>query len=155
MLTTRHSQRYRQTSWKTFLLISIAVSVIFGGMQNEGSYCGKVAAKIGNGMRSVDVYRTAIQRAADDTMWIPARVPRGRADEMKERWERNGEGWLAIPLNSGYEPYTDFRLFQGSSTYDTRQMGRLIDELISEAENLGIDALTPGEKARMMSEWEK
>lgn len=54
---------------------------------------------------------------------------------------------------SGYEPYTDFRLFQGSSTYDTRQMGRLIDELISEAESLGIDALTPGEKARMMSEW--
>lgn len=116
--------------------------------------CGKVAAKIGNGMRSVDVYRTAIQRAADDTMWIPARVPRGRAGELKERWEHNGEGWLAIPLNSGYEPYTEFRLFQGSSTYDTRQMGRLIDELISEAENLGIDALTPGEKARMMSEWE-
>ena len=72
---------------------------------------------------------------------------------MKERWERNGEGWLAIALNSGYEPYTEFRLFQGSSTYDTRQMGRLIDELISEAEHLGIDALTPSEKARMMSEW--
>lgn len=117
--------------------------------------CGKIASKIGGGMRDVDVYRTAIHNAADDTMWIPARVPRARAEELRERWEKNGDGWLAIPISNGYAPYVDFRLYQGSSVYDGRQMGRLIDELIAEAENLGIDSITPDEKARMMSEWEK
>lgn len=115
--------------------------------------CGKIAARIGGGMRDVDVYRVAIHNAADDTMWIPARVPRARADEMKARWEKNGDGWLAVPVDNGYAPYAEFRLYQGSSVYDTRQMGRLLDELIAEAENLGIDSLTPEEKARMMDEW--
>lgn len=117
--------------------------------------CGKIAAVIGGGMRAVDVYRQAIHNAADETMWIPARVPRARAEELKTRWEKNGDGWLAIPISSGYTPFTDFKLYQGSSVYDGRQMGRLIDELIAEAENLGVDTITPDEKARMMTEWEK
>ncbi len=115
--------------------------------------CGKIAARIGGGMRDVDVYRTAIRNAADDTMWMPARVPRARASEMKAMWEANGDGWIAVPLNGGYEPYTEFRLYKGSSVYDTRQMNRLLDELIGEAENLGIDSLTPQERERMMSAW--
>ena len=115
--------------------------------------CGKIAARIGSGMRDIDVYRQAIHNAADDTMWMPARVPRVRAGEMKAMWEGNGEGWLAVPINTGYEPYAEFRLYKGSSVYDVRQMQRLLDELISEAESLGIDSLTPEERERMMSAW--
>lgn len=116
--------------------------------------CGAIARKIGDGMRDVDVYRTAIRNAADDTMWIPAKVPRSRAEELVASWEANGDGWLAVPLGNGYSPLVEFRLYKGSSVYDTRQMGRLIDELIEEAENLGIDTLTPDEKARLMTEWD-
>ncbi len=115
--------------------------------------CGAIAKKIGGGMRDIDVYRTAIHNAADDTMWVPARVPRARAREMKAMWESNGEGWLAVPLNGGYEPFTEFKLYKGSSVYDARQMCRLLDELVSEAEGLGIDTQTPEERERMMSAW--
>lgn len=116
--------------------------------------CGAIARKIGDGMRDVDVYRTAIRNAADDTMWIPARVPRARAKELQDTWEANGLGWLAIPLGNHYSPFSEFKLVKGSSVYDSRQMGRLIDELIEEAKNLGIETLTPDEKARLMMEWD-
>lgn len=115
--------------------------------------CGEIARKIGSGMRDTDVYKTAVRNAADDTMWTPARVPRAKAREMMRLWASNGEGWQAVPISNGYEPYVDFRLFQGSSVYDSRQMSRLIDELITEAENLGIDTLTPDERERMLHEW--
>lgn len=116
--------------------------------------CGAIARQIGEGMRDVDVYRTAIQNAADDTMWIPAKVPRARARELQDSWEANGLGWLAIRLDNGYSPVSEFKLIKGSSVYDARQMGRLIDELIEEAKNLGIETLTPDEKARLMMEWD-
>lgn len=116
--------------------------------------CSKIAGKIGAGMRSIDVYRTAIHNAADDTMYIPARVPRSRAKALQESWEKNGMGWIAEPLNNTYSPFSEFSLYMGSSVYDTRQMGRLLDELIEEAENLGVETITPDEKARLMTEWE-
>lgn len=100
--------------------------------------CGAIARKIGDGMRDIDVYREAIRNAADDTMWIPARVPRARAKELAESWEANGIGWLAVPISNAYAPFVEFRLYKGSSVYDSRQMGRLIDELREEEKNLGM-----------------
>lgn len=115
--------------------------------------CGEIARKIGAGMRDVDVYRTAVNNAADDTMWIPCRVPRVRAKELELSWSANGIGWIAIPISNGYTPYAEYKLIKGSSVYDSHQMARLIDELIQEAEQLGIDTLTPTERIRLLAEW--
>lgn len=45
------------------------------------------------------------------------------------------------------------QLYWGSSTFDTSQMARLIDGIISEAQELGIDTKTPDEIAKMKMEW--
>ena len=42
----------------------------------------------------------------------------------------------------------------GSSQYDTAQMSRLIDGIVSEAQDLGIETATPEELARMKGEWD-
>ena len=36
---------------------------------------------------------------------------------------------------------------------DSREMSRLIEGAVQEAQNLGIETLTPGELARMNLEW--
>lgn len=41
----------------------------------------------------------------------------------------------------------------GSSTYDTKQMARLIDGVILEAKELDIETLTPDQLERMKDEW--
>jgi hypothetical protein len=43
----------------------------------------------------------------------------------------------------------------GSSTYDTQEMSRLIDGVVSEAKELGIETMTPGEVALMKEGWRK
>lgn len=41
----------------------------------------------------------------------------------------------------------------GSSQYDSKQMGILIDGIISEAKELGIETMTPSEIAELKSRW--
>lgn len=53
--------------------------------------------------------------------------------------------------NSKGTVFTVYYLMRGSHTYNTKEMSRLIDGIISEAKELGIDTLTPEEKARMMA----
>jgi hypothetical protein len=47
------------------------------------------------------------------------------------------------------------QLYYGSSTFDTKQMSRLIDGIVSEAKELDIETETPAEIARLKEEWRK
>lgn len=49
--------------------------------------------------------------------------------------------------------YAEYMCFMGSSEYDTKQMARFIDGLISDAKALGIETLPPDEIDRMKSAW--
>ena len=54
----------------------------------------------------------------------------------------------------GGKGYTYYRLFKGSSEYDTHEMAVLIDGIVSEAEALGIDTLPPDEIQRLTERWQ-
>lgn len=44
-------------------------------------------------------------------------------------------------------------ILRGSSTYDTKEMSILIDGIVSEAKELGIETATPMELSRLKEEW--
>lgn len=119
---------------------------------SANAYCWVLCTKIAEKIRFIspeDVYRKAVK---DVGRWIPVSVPTERAFEFEKNWGANGLGWFAIPIGpNGLK--TEYRCFIGSSVYDSEQMARLIDWLIQEAENLGIETLTPQEKARILEEW--
>lgn len=49
--------------------------------------------------------------------------------------------------------YRVYIVMRGSHTYDTKEMSRLIDGVVSEAKNLGIETLSPDELERMKQAW--
>ena len=51
--------------------------------------------------------------------------------------------------------FTHYRVYAGSSEYDSREMAILIDGIISEAKDLGIETLPPDEVERMKERWGK
>lgn len=53
----------------------------------------------------------------------------------------------------GEKNFTHYRIYKGSSEYDTLEMSILIDGIVQEAENLGIQTLTPAELERLKSLW--
>lgn len=51
--------------------------------------------------------------------------------------------------------FTHYRVYKGSSEFDTREMSILIDGIVSEAKELGIRTETPEEIERMKSLWKE
>lgn len=49
--------------------------------------------------------------------------------------------------------FTHYKVYKGSSEFDTNEMSRLIDGIIDEAKELGIDTRTPEQIAEMTSLW--
>ena len=49
--------------------------------------------------------------------------------------------------------FTHYRIYKGSSEYDTREMAVLIDGIISEAKDLEIETLPPNEVERLKVMW--
>ena len=63
-----------------------------------------------------------------------------------KQWESQGLGWQTevLPLGDGA---SDIIVYYGSSTFDTEQMSQLIDNVIFEAQQFGIDTDTPDRQA--------
>jgi hypothetical protein len=53
----------------------------------------------------------------------------------------------------GNMEFTHYKVYKGSSEYDTREMSVLIDGIVSECKDQDIETLTPVEIERMKSEW--
>ena len=47
-----------------------------------------------------------------------------------------------------------YKVYRGSSEYDTREMSILIDGLIDEAKTLGIDVISERERTLLLQEWD-
>lgn len=51
--------------------------------------------------------------------------------------------------------FKHYRVYKGSHEYDTKEMSILIDGIVSEAKNLGIQTETPEQLARIKSLWKE
>lgn len=65
---------------------------------------------------------------------------------FNHNWEKNGLGWFTeIIGKSKLKGYTNLIAYYGSSTYDTQEMARLLDAVINECKDLGIQTMTLSE----------
>jgi hypothetical protein len=113
--------------------------------------CDKIASVKGLLVKKGDVYRQAIRDYGVTTV-IP--VETERLGIILNTWDSQGYGNDHDVIGrSKYDGYTNVRLYVGSSNYDSREMSRLIDGLIAEANDLGIETMTPSQIAELKSLW--
>lgn len=69
-------------------------------------------------------------------------------------WSMIGTGWPteAVDFDSDGDRKT-IRAYYGSSTYNTKQMSRLIDAIVADCKEQGIETLTPRELDAMKERW--
>ena len=112
--------------------------------------CGKLAAK--TRQNKSDIYRSLIKEIGNNFEIVPIR--NDAVDTWCKNWEQNGEGWqYEILGNSKLEGYTNVCCYYGSSTYDTEQMSNLIDNIVFECKEQGIETMTPDELERLKAAW--
>ena len=104
------------------------------------------------GVPKTEVYRQAIREIGGVSDIVA--VPDNAVDKFREGWSKQGIGWQTEVFDS--KPgYRRIVVYYGSSTYDTKQMAALIDNLVQDAQALGIETLPPAEIARLNSQWEE
>lgn len=75
-------------------------------------------------------------------------------DTAIHSWQLHGTGWVGEKVDNGrYEGFVIIRLYYGSSSYNTKQMSRLINNIVADCKELGIETMTPKELERLTSLW--
>ena len=119
--------------------------------KDANSYMWVLADRIAEaiGITKEEVYRKHVRDVGVfDDVWIKTEA----VETFCRNWEYSGVGWIAEPM---YERkgWTAVRTYYGSSTYNTKEMSRLIDSIVEEAKEWGLEVLTPDELERMKAAW--
>lgn len=93
-----------------------------------------------------------------DAVYLHVLRQYGQSEVVSVRSDINVEGYF-----KHYEPFgrstlngkefTHYRVYKGSSEYDSKEMAVLIDGIVSEAEELEIETLPPQELMRLKELW--
>lgn len=110
----------------------------------------KLAAK--TGYPKLDIYRDAVRNVGGNTEHVC--VQDKAVEKLREGWEHNGLGWITDTMPSKIQGCTVVILYYGSSTFDTAQMSRMIDNLVQDCKALGIETMQPDRLNALLEAWD-
>lgn len=111
---------------------------------------GKLAAKLNESVN--EIYRNIILEIGDNFEVLA--MPSEAVDDFCAHWESNGIGWMVVRIGEhALRGYDEVAAYYGSSVYDTKQMSDLIDLVVQECREQGIETLPPNKLAAMKEEW--
>jgi hypothetical protein len=122
---------------------------------DANAYCWVLLDKLAEVLREPkeQIYRSYIREIGGNCEVVC--VLNSAVDRLRKGWERNGLGWLTETEKSKIDGCTNVILYYGSSTYDTKQMSRLIDMIIQDCRGCGVETLPPERLAGMLEDWSK
>ena len=104
-----------------------------------------------------EIYRGYIPDVGGNYRIVPV-MPEEIPDWDKE-WCLNHIGRMTEDMGpcraSDLKGYHNLKLYRGSSEYDTAQFSRLLDLVLQDCRQLGIETLSEREKSLLLEEWEK
>lgn len=114
---------------------------------NANAYAWKLITDIAEVIRAPkdDVYLKMLKRyGQSELISVLSNI---RIGDYVKYYEQAGESTLNGKL------FKHYRVYKGSSEFDTREMAVLIDGIVADAKELGIRTETPEEIERMKSLW--
>lgn len=111
---------------------------------------GKLAEKLD--VTKEEIYWEYIKHSG---VYRTVEVNEEAADTIIKIWKSHGLGWIAEMLDeSKNKGYKLLNLYYGSSSYNSKQMSRLIDNVIKDCKDQGIETLPPEQIEEMKRAWE-
>lgn len=120
---------------------------------NSNSYAWKLISELAEnqGLSKEEVYRKYIKEIG---VCRQVEIDEKAADTLIHSWGLHGIGWLSEKLDYGeHDGFVLINLYYGSSTYNKKQMSRLIDSIVQDCKAVGIETKTPDQLAEMLSLW--
>lgn len=114
---------------------------------NANAYCWKLITEIANVNRTnkEEVYVEMLRRyGQSDVVSVLSNI------DVSSYFKYYSEAGIS---NLKGKDFTHYRVYKGSSEYDTREMSILIDGVVSECKELGIETMTPSELKSLKESW--
>ncbi len=112
--------------------------------------CDKMAEA--TNVSKTDIYLSYVKNIGGNNETVC--VVEKAVDKLKQGWEHNGLGWAVDVIDSKIKGCKNVILYYGSSTYDTKQMSRLINFAVQDCKALGIETMTPQELSLLLEGWQ-
>ena len=124
--------------------------------KSANDFCWALCTDIGKALTpplpKEEVYRKAIRDVGE---YEPLPIREDAVETFQRRWASHGTGWFAeVVDNSKLKGYKLVFAYYGSSTYDTAAMSRLIDYLVQDARNMGLQLPASKEQEEMLKSWQ-
>lgn len=119
---------------------------------DANAYCWVLCQKLSEKLNCTkeDVYKEAIRKAGQfDFIAVTDKA----TEQFIKAWQSKGLGWYAEALESKIGGCKKVMVYYGSSVYDSKEMAHLIDYIVSECKEQGIETLPPWEVERLKKEW--
>lgn len=100
-----------------------------------------------------EIYKNLIPHVGGNSEIVPVREDAVQA--WIQNWQEGRLGWSCVDVGpcKNLPGYHYIKCYYGSSVYDTKQMKRLIELVVQECKDQGIETATPEELARLTEEW--
>lgn len=112
--------------------------------------CEKLSEKLN--ITKIDVYLNSIKNVGvfyDDEIEVE------KVERRRKAWSMIGTGWLTERVDFSADGNKEvIRFYYGSSSYNKKQMSRLIDNVVQDCQAVGIETRTPEQLAQLVSLWE-
>ena len=126
--------------------------------KQANDYCWVLCTKLAEAMSTngerytkEDMYRKAIK---DIGVWYDDEVEPEKVSWRTKAWSCIGVGWLTERVDFTPDGNKEIiRFYYGSSQYNTKQMSKLIDNLVQDCQAVGIETKTPEQIEEMLSLW--
>lgn len=120
---------------------------------DANAYCWTLLDRLAVVLRikKEDLYRQYIRDIGGNSETVC--VQEKAVNKLVDGWRHNGVGWQAETMPSKIKGCVNVTLYYGSSTYDTAQMSRLIDLVVQDCKDQGIETLPPHKLAALMEDW--
>ena len=114
---------------------------------DANAFCWKLCTEIAN-----------VLRADKDSIYVDMLKHYGQSDIVSVLSTVDVKGYFKYydEFGKGFvngKEFTHYKVYKGSSEYDTKEMSILIDGIIDEAKALDIEVISESEKALLLEDW--
>ena len=96
------------------------------------------------------IYRDAIKEVGAYSI-VP--IKSEAVEEWTRIWKSNGIGWICETQPSKLDGFTNVMCYHGSSVYNQKEMDRLVNVIVEECRNLGIETKPDEELKSLLENW--
>ena len=119
------------------------------------AYCWTLINKLAEAMcrNPVEIYREHVKEVGKFSQYL---MSEEAYETFVTAWEQHHIGRFSAALGSSreHEGFVWVAAFLGSSDFDTKEMSRLIDNIIQDCKAVGVEHLSPDKIEEMLAAWD-